>query len=67
MSCPDCPPGREPRAVFVTNGGYHGVCDRHRTSWELDSNAPSSIRRLDRPAGYRDLDREALTIRRGER
>jgi hypothetical protein len=67
MNCPDCPPDREPRAVFVTNAGYHGLCDRHRTYWELADDAPSSIRRVDRPSGYRDLDREiALRIARAE-
>jgi hypothetical protein len=58
MSCPDCPPGPGPRAVFVTNRGYHGCCDRHSTHWELADDASSSIRRVDRPAGYLDVDRE---------
>jgi hypothetical protein len=65
--CPYCPADREPQAVFVTFAGYHGFCDRHRVFWALADDAPSSIRRVDRPSGYRDLDREsALRIARAE-
>jgi hypothetical protein len=63
MSCPDCPPRREPRVVWVSHVGYHGACPEHRTTWELAGDAPASIRRVDRPSGYRDLDRERAVER----
>jgi hypothetical protein len=65
MSCPQCAPGSWPRAVWVSHSGYNGICDRHRTTWELVGDAPSSIPRRNRPTGYRDVDQERA-MRTGE-